>query len=321
MVTELKTLETIIENESNKITDKALREKWTVYQLEDALSSLYDYDTSEVIEQVQKKKTYPNSKIMDRAKLQDKYSFSGKKYATLMGKIITENQEKIANAVGHLDKRKIEKALKNALPVRAKEKIIKMPLPIDVIRRSNVIRKAADNGQLMSKTRRAEMNDIIKRVLKTKQIETKGGLVSKSIHLEVKKELNKYFANYTKNSPPFGIPKNLHAIAVTETKGAINNMRHEYMKASSDISKKEGFAIYKKWRHNASLSLSKGTQSRPNHIAMARQKAIPMESQFELILLDSKVKVSINNPHDSTLPASEVISCNCDVYYFFKRLK
>ena len=319
MVSELKTLETIIESESDKITDRALREKWTVSRLQFELEALYDYDTSEVHESIQKKTTYPNSRIMDKAKLQDKYSFKGKKYSTLMGKIITENQEKIVSAVGHLDKKKIEKALKNALPVRAKEKIVKMPLPMDVMRRSNVIRKAADNGQLMSKTRRLEMNDLIKRVLKNNQIETLGGTVSKNIHLKVKKELNQYFVNYTKNSPPYGVPKNLHAIAVTETKGAINNMRHVYMQESSKVSAKEGYAIYKKWRHNASLSISK--KPRKNHIDMGKEKAISINEPFLLKRLDGKPTISINNPHDSMLPASEVVSCNCDVYYFFKRLK
>lgn len=250
----------------------------------------------------------------EKSLLKNKYGWTGDKYRGLMGNIVQENYTKISNVVLTADKRRFKKDLQSILPKRD-EKTAIIPDVSNVIRRSPTIRKAADRGKLMENSMREELRKIVKRGLLDQNITTTKGTVRKSIAKSVEKQMNAYFENYVKKSPEFGMPKNIHSIAVTETRGVINQVRKEYL--SRGLAGNPNIRIVKYWVHNSSLSKT----SRHGHIKINGQKR-EFDEQFDIPIY-KMVKgrpvyvntIKADHPHDPRLPAEEVITCNCETKY------
>lgn len=318
LISELKSLYKQIFIDTIKLTIQAKRESWSLNKYENEIVKLFEDDPEQKedhslhLEKATIKR--PPSKAMEWASLKGKYGWTGKRYGSLIKKILVENKKVIATSILEQDKKRFEKNLRDLLPKTEKQKVIRMPDISNVIRKSNVIIKAADNGELMNQSRREDMRKILKDVILSKKVDTTKGVVNNSIVKEVESKFKDYFENYTKNSPPYGVPKNLHNIAVTETRSLLNNVRHEYMSKVNDTAKQEGFEMFKTWIHNNSLS----KQPRSNH-GVLDGVMLPMDAQFHLVGSKDKKHYYIDSPHDYSLPPEEVITCNCDVVYRMKK--
>ena len=249
-----------------------------------------------------------------KARLSKKYAkgFSGKKYNELISQIVTENNTKIANTVLKKDKRKFKINLAVLEPKTSRGKKINLNLinEIDLVKNSPSIIKAAEKGLLLTKNLRNGLKRDIKKVLMAEGITTKRGTVNKNIEKRLRKEIVKRFENYTKKDPKFGMPKNINAIATTESRTVINNIRREYTAQIVRQSKSE-LVVFKKWIQNKSLS--KGGKFRKDHEAMSDLPAIPFSDKYNLN------GHSIDGAHDPSLPPSEVINCHCEEKYFFRK--
>lgn len=227
-------------------------------------------------------------------------SVSPKQYAQMIGEILVQNGERVGASVLEADRKRFVVGMEQ-LKIRGPREIA--PDIQYALKRSSSIIKAADRGKEISQTRREEMRKVIKNVLATEPVQTRTGAVRKDIQRKVKKALREYFAGYTKDSPPYGVPKNLETIAVTETKSLLNNVRREYMQMAEG-NLPEGTVMMKRWRHNASLA----KEPRPSHRAMDG-KAIPMSGKFRV---DGHW---CTGPHDYSLPPDQSIGCHCDLVY------
>ncbi|TGK36229.1 hypothetical protein [Leptospira andrefontaineae] len=321
MVAELKTVFIVVQEQSLSLLRKGVAKKWSAQQVEDAISDLFDHDpiTIEVIKDKGNKTSNAADDDDDGpdpiraiawAKLKSQYKgkWDGKNYSDLIKRIVVENQEKISSSILQADKDRLHKNLKSILPKGDKEKDFGPPEISYALKRSSSLIKGADKAKLLSQTRRDEIRKVIKRVLDAEPTQTKTGAIRKDISKKVETALKGYFEGYTKNSPPYGIPSNLHTIAVTETRTLLNGVRREYLK----MTQKElpDFSIMKSWVHNGSLSKN----ARDNHQSMTTKSEIPMDKKFKLKGADGKTYM-VEGPHDPSLPAGEIIGCNCEERY------
>jgi hypothetical protein len=252
----------------------------------------------------------------DKARLGKKYGWKGGRYETLIGKILKENQEKIARVVTGIDQTRFEAQINQLRPKKPGQKKVIIPDARDLIKRSPTIIKAASQGELLTKTLREKLSASIKKTLLTENVTTTRGTVRKNLAEKVKAGLKDVYSTYTRNDPVHEMPANIHAIAVTETRTVVNTVRNEYVK---EVAKETGAETKKKWIHNGSLSQT----ARKGHVKLSRQRAIGIHEQFEVQgfkMTKGKWQATgevyrADHPHDSTLPASETINCSCELEY------
>jgi hypothetical protein len=317
MINELKTVFDEIENDSSSITIKSYKQGLSILDLENSLIELYETNNED--ERELQKKITVNARIMDINNLRSKYGVKsdnvrGKRYNRIVKDILKENSIQIVDAVLTTDKKRFAKNMKEMLPKSKRNKILVLPNVDNVVRKSSSIIKAADRGEIVMQSRRDDIRKIITKVMTENNITNKNGTVNKSITVKIEKELKSYFKSYTKNTPPYGVPKNLHTIAVTEGRYQINNVRLEYMKELHKTAGKDGFIMQKAWKHNISLS----RESRENHESIVNQGWIDINDKF--ILIDSSGRsYEVETPHDIKLPPGEFIGCNCEVVYRMKK--
>lgn len=256
---------------------------------------------------------------LDEARLKSKYGWKGGKYANLIGKILKENQEKIALTVTSIDQTKFEAQLNHLKPKKPGSKKIIVPDARDLVAKSPTIIKAATQGELISKTLREKLSRGVKDALLSENITTTRGTVRKNLAQKVKANLQEVYNGYTRNDPMHQMPANIHAIAVTETRKVVNTIRHEYVR---EVSKETGAETKKEWIHNGSLSQT----ARKGHLKLSRQRPIGLHDKFAVQGYKMKGKKWVSTgetymaeyPHDASLPASETISCSCEMAYTFE---
>jgi len=251
----------------------------------------------------------------EKALLKKKYGWSGEKYADLMGKIVKENQSKIANRVLESDKKRLSNNLKRIAPKRDFQKV-KLPDVSNIIRRSPTILKAADQGQLLMETVRDRIRKDVKQSMLEHGINNKSGKINKNIARTLRKKLNDTFDGYTKKDPKFNKPTNVETIAVTETNSVANSVRHEYAKQAADSAKDSGFVMVKEWVHNGSR---KGNP-REGHEELDGVQ-VPLDGTFTIDDEKEKKSYEVQRPYDASLPASQVINCHCEIVYRWIREK
>lgn len=249
----------------------------------------------------------------DKALLKKKYGWSGDKYQDLMGKIIKENQTKIADQILNSDKRRFDKNIRALMP-KSHEKKFVLPDVGNIIRRSPTILKAADQGKLLMETVRDRIRKDVKDAMLQHGLTTKTGALNKNVVRTLRKNLNETFDGYTKKDPTFKKPTNIEVIAVTETNSVANNVRHEYAKQAEESAKDSGFEMAKRWKHNPSPK----KHPREGHLDLDGEE-ISMDEQFELQGGDGRTYL-VQRPYDTSLPAGEVIACHCELEYFWRRV-
>lgn len=255
------------------------------------------------------------NKEIDRARkrLKTKYpdGYTGKKYNRLMNKIVQENYKAIGKAVGKKTKTKYKNILESE-NIRAREnKKVVLPELDELIKNSPTILKGATEGELLTKTLRSKMEQTIKKVMTENKVTNQNQTVNKNLKTVLKKELIKTFENYATRPGKGYVPKNIDTIVKTESRFVINNIRLEYTNKVNESVKKDGYEVYKKWIQN-----KRGVkESREAHEKLSNQKAIRLKEYFNLN------GTNIRSPHDPSLPPEEFINCQCELKFFFRKIR
>lgn len=264
---------------------------------------------------------------MHSGRLKKRYGFTGKKYGNLMEKIIANNTESISKAVGRISNDNYKKAFKK---YRTKARRFVLPDVSEYIPKRNIfIRKGAERGALITGALKTELDKQLRSILTTFKDRkqpvyivrrgAKAGRINPQVIGEFEKRIMNTFTNYTKKDKRYGIPSNIHTIAVTEVRSTVNEVKAQYNKRL--LSKNhDKLKMFKTWIHNRSLS----KEPRPHHQQM-NGRTIAGDKDFAV---RRKVKkkgrwvqigwTRMKRPHDSSAPADQVISCNCDLDYFMR---
>ena len=149
------------------------------------------------------------------------------------------------------------------------------------------------------------------------------GRISEDFVDSFEERIRETFAGYTKVDQDIGVPSNVRAIAITETRGTINEVKHDYFQRLEE--KNRGLQIRKRWKHNPSLSM---VEPRPGHAAMDG-KEVRVDEMFEVPgfeKVDGRWEPTggitlMLHPHDPKAGPEEVISCHCDADYVARRVK
>jgi hypothetical protein len=142
--------------------------------------------------------------------------------------------------------------------------------------------------------------------------------INPSLESEMQREIKETFENYTKKDPAFGVPKNIRAIAVTELRTAVSNIKSRVAHAIESMN--PTLKLKKRWIHNPHLSKD------PRNIRIGHAKINGtrklLQEYFDVPLYKVIVGIPIHiqtdkmmQPHDLNAPASQVINCHCDVEY------
>lgn len=250
-------------------------------------------------------------------RLKEKFGWSGGNYRALMQKIIEMNSLSMARATGRISKENFQKT---AAKVRTKETRLVLPDVTEAIpKRSVFARKAAQDGKLLTDNLRDRVTKSLRQTLTAFSPETgepayqirtgaKKGRVNPRLVENFQASITEDFRGYTRVDPRYGVPANIHSIAVTEVRSVADEMKWQYARALQ--LKNTDFALRKKWVHNKALS----EQPRPHHMS-ANGKTVGFFEAFQL-----SNGASLMYPHDPDADAEEVIGCNCDYDLLIRRL-
>lgn len=250
-------------------------------------------------------------------RMRRKYGFTGERYRELLQKIMAQNTINISNALGRMSRANWEKAAKK---VSRKEKRFVVPDVSEVLPKKGIfVRKAAIDGTRITDALRDKLtknlrDSMLKFTPKTGEATfifrrgVKAGRVNPKLVKSFEEEITKTFAGYTKTNKQYGMPTNIHSIAVTEVRSAADEVKFRYVE---EIARKNpDFQVRKKWIHNKALS----ENPRPHHMAIDGQ-TVEWSDRFTL-----GNGFKIRYPHDPEAPAEEVINCHCDFDVLIKRL-
>ena len=197
-------------------------------------------------------------------------------------------------------------------------------------KRAVSVRKAAEKGELIRDTLRDSLTKSLRSSLEEFPITTgtpsfitrrgaKAGRISPALITEFEKKITQNFKGYTKRDKTFGMPSNIHTIAVTEARGTINEIKHEYVERFSDTN--PNLTVKKKWIQNRSLS----KKYRKGH-SVVNGRTVLFNEFFKVPVYKSKRGVEVKTgevwmryPHDPNAPANQVIGCNCDYDVFIAK--
>lgn len=250
-----------------------------------------------------------------------------KRYQRVIQEILLNQQKNISNKISKLESEHWKKALNK---ISTKEKQFILPDVQEVLpKRSVFIIKSAEKGKMLTDTIKDKLTKDLRNIMteykikggKTKYIIRGGkktGVISPKIIKEFENKITETFTEYTKKNPKFNMPTNIHAIAVTETRSTINNIKQEYMKELKR--KNPDLKIKKQWIHNPSLS----KYGRLGHIKQ-NGKTINEDEMFAVENWTTHKKplylgiTYMTAPHDKNAGAEQVICCNCDVIYYISK--
>ncbi len=260
-------------------------------------------------------------------RLRRKHGFIGKKYQDLMKRILANNTEAVSRATARISNENYSKSLKR---IRKKEQRFILPDISEALpKRSVFVLKDAERGERLTDTLRSELDKQLRGVLTDlKQRKqpvfitrrgVKAGRISPVAISEFEKRIRTTFTNYTKKDKRYGIPANIHTIAVTEVRSTVNEIKEQY---NQRLLKKnpDKLRMFKKWIHNPTLS----AEPRPHHMQMNGRMikgTVPFSVRRKIKKKGRWVQVGwtkMMRPHDPTAPPDQVINCNCDVDYFMR---
>lgn len=256
-------------------------------------------------------------------------NWSGATYRDLMTQIIGHQTERIAIKTLQVSQESFQKVLGK---VKGEKRFVLPNIQEVLPKQSTFMRKGAGRGKLLTDTLRDKLNRDLRDALK--EFEQNGepsmvmrrgemaGRISTKLIRKFRERISKTFEAYTVKDPAFGgVPKNVKAIATTELRATINDIKHQYVKTM--LNQNPDYEVEKKWIHNGHLSET----SRQGHVRVSQKKAIPALSYFSVPVY-KKVKgkqrptgeyLPAMHPHDPSLPPEEVINCNCDSEYIIRR--
>jgi hypothetical protein len=240
----------------------------------------------------------------------------GKTYEALMTEVISHNSERVSRKILKVDEDNWNRALKKITP---KEKTFVVPDVSEVLPKQSVfVRKAAEQGDLMRDTLRDELNKNLRETLDTFTEKTKeatyirrrgvgAGKINEKLIKQFEQNITTTFQGYTKKDPKFGMPTNIHTIAVTEMRSTINNIQYDYV--DKLISDNEDIEFNKTWKQNKRMA----KEPRRGHDEVDNIK-IPMRDLFQVPRY-KKIRgkwarigtTMMRYPHDPNAPPDQVI--------------
>ena len=265
------------------------------------------------------------------SKLQEKYKFkegevTEVKYRKLMQDILANESENMAKIVNRISNSNYQKQISKIKDV---EKKLILPNLSDVMpKRSVFIKKGAIDGDIISDTLRDSLTKNLRQSLEEFKTKTglpayvrlrgkKAGTINPKVIKEFEQSLKKTFDGYTKIDSKYGMPSNIHTIAVTEIRSTINPIKYRY-NLNLYQKNKDKFEFFKMWRQNKSLS----REYRRGHHKVNGMK-IPIDQFFLVPRIIKKAGKWIlaavdqmKHPHDSNAVAEQNIGCNCDLIIF-----
>lgn len=247
---------------------------------------------------------------------------SGFNYQQIMADILANNHEATARAVGRI---KADQLKRQAATIkRSTARIIATPDLSEVLpKRSVFIRKAAINGNSISKTLRdrltTDLRDTVKEFLQTgkgsmqyRRGEARGQIRPELIG-RMEKRIRETFESYTKTG---NVPSNIRTIAETETRSAISDIKHTWAQRVQDANPGV-IRFVKTWRHHPSMS----EVPRPGHREIDG-KTIPIDAFFSVpTMIKTRngfvwgQRERMLHPHDPNASAGNSINCHCSCDY------
>ena len=254
------------------------------------------------------------------------------RYRALMRDIIAHNTQQIGTAVARLSNTHFNNAMRK---VTTKEKRFIVPDISNVVPSGTVyIRKGAEKGKLLTTTIRNSLTRDLRGVMDIVTEKTgepryirrrgeKAGTINTKIIDEYEKRIRNTFSGYVERGKLQKVPGNIHTIAVTEVRSAVNDIKYRY--AMSLYERNEGQVEARKfWVHNRSLS----DTPRIGHMEVSEltgRDPIPVTHFFVVPWYHDKGKKAgqlrgihrMKAPHDPSAIPEQVIGCNCDVQFIF----
>jgi len=237
------------------------------------------------------------------------------KYRKLVEEIMEENTTKLNRTLFKITDDHYKKENKR---ITKKEKRFSLPELEDVLPRKTIsVRKSAEKGSLITDDLRDKLSTRLKETLKKKGLETKtgkmAGTLKKEVLAEFEQNIRKTFVNYTKKDPKFKVPGNVRNIATTELRSAVAEIKSEYNKTI--LEKNPDAKMTKTWIHNMGVLKSR-KNARQGHVKL-NGKTIGFDKMFTIWGDEGVYEAPY--PHHSSLPAGEVIACQCEILYRVKK--
>jgi hypothetical protein len=260
-------------------------------------------------------------------RLKKRYGWTGKNYRKLMSRIVAENSQSIEGSVGRLTEahfRAQTKKLKKVWGYPANLPHIEEVIPgPDVF-----IRKGAERGKLLTDSLRDQLAQNLRDAMTKFRTKTglpgylyrRGKLKSQMDPRLIKSfraRIYHTFKKYNQIDPEIGIPSNIKAIAITETRSVVDDVKHRYFERLLEYNPK--MRARKRWIHHPSFS----KEPRPGHAAM-NGKEIDLDDLFEVPVyvkeggrwIRTGEITLMAHPHDAHGEAEDVINCHCEAVYF-----
>jgi hypothetical protein len=231
----------------------------------------------------------------------------------LINEILTVHSGNVSRAIGRMSRDSWGAGLKR---IKGGSKRVILPDVSDVLpKRSVFLLKAADRGKKLTDEIRDKITKDLREVLHPGVIRRRGtlaGTVNPKAIKQFEEKLKTSFQGYTKKDPSYGVPSNAHNIAVTEVRINADAMKNEYTKKL--IEKNEGkLRVMKSVRKNNYLV----KEPRPEHEKLAastQRKPIPFDQNYIYKTMEGVV-ISTPHMHHSSMPANQVIGCQCEDEY------
>ena len=251
-------------------------------------------------------------------RLKNRHGWTGGSYRALVGKILATGVTETSAIANELQKRLLTESARRAGASATGNLLI--PPTAASLSRDAVLRKAAQDGELLMDTLREKLQNKLRGALeshynkpgaKWERGEGRGRLDPALVD-EFEKAVHQTLDPYCRRN---GLrePPNCRAIAETELRSA-DSMAKEAFAQSVAAANHSRWRITKVWVHHPGLSR---TEPREGH-RMADGQSRGLGDPFSVPLVDKGMvrgHLSMAHPHDPAAPPSEVISCHCECDY------
>jgi len=269
---------------------------------------------------------------LDRLKKRYKdIPIQGETYSEIVKSVLLQNNENISNKMSSLSENKWKVLAKKIRPSDPAKRLVLPDLNEIVPKRAITILKSAEKGEMIRETLRDSLTRDLRNSLDqfsasgkdsyVRQAGKTAGRINPQLIKDFEKRIQGTFDTYTKKDKSLGSPENVHRIAVTEVRSAINNTKNLYTQKM--IEKNPDIEARKVWIHNSSMS----KEPRRGHQKLDG-KSIGMNESFKVenwkIVKGRPVKTGVDmmkHPHDPDAPSEQVIQCNCDYDIIVSRRK
>lgn len=236
-----------------------------------------------------------------------------------MSELLEKYNENIHRAVYRVKADRLTDTISRSKRLRGK---ITIPQLDEVLpKRSISTKKVKEQGKIISQTLYDRLSKDLRDTLDQEQwYQAKGGRAGsmrKGLQESLQERMKETFESYTGKTPG-----NLRNIVVTESRSALNEINRQFM--ARLMRKNPHLKGWKVWVQNRAWAKHPRTnhsigallRSNPKGKRMKWGVGVPLNEQFTLQTKSGIIKT--DGPHDATLPAEEVVGCNCEQKYYLE---